>query len=136
MEIRGKLLEIFDTVEVSERFRKREFVVEYAENSQFPEFVKFEAVQEKCELLEQFQGGEEVVVSFDLKGRKWNSPQGEIKYFNSLQAWRITPSGKETTETPPPQSTQGTPVPEMPESPPLTAYEGENGNIEEDDLPF
>lgn len=130
MEVQGKLLEIFDTVEVSDRFRKREFVLEYAENPQYPEFLKFEVIQEKCELLDQFKVGDAVEVSFNLKGRKWNSPQGEVRYFNSLQAWKMTVSAQKAKTAPnesPPVSS---------ENPPLNAYEGEQVNIEEDDLPF
>ncbi|MCM8528846.1 MAG: DUF3127 domain-containing protein [Lentisphaeraceae bacterium] len=89
MQINGKILEILDTVQISESFKKREFVVEYQEN-QYPEFIKFELVQDKCSFLDQYAVGSEVTVDFNLKGRKWTNPQGEVKYFNSLQAWRIT----------------------------------------------
>lgn len=89
MEIKGKLLEIFDEVQVSDRFRKREFVIEYAENSQYPEYIKLECIQDKCNMLDDFRIGQEVNVSINLKGRKWTDPKGEVKYFNTLQAWRI-----------------------------------------------
>ncbi len=91
MEIKAKLLEIFNTQQISQSFRKREFVVEFAENPQYPEFVKFELIQDKCDLLDSMKAGDMVNVSFNLKGRKWTDPQGQVKYFNSLQAWRITP---------------------------------------------
>ena len=55
MEITGKLLECMDTVQVSERFRKREFVLEYADNPEYPEYIKFELAQDRCELLDSFQ---------------------------------------------------------------------------------
>ena len=89
MDIKGKLLEVFETVQVKDTFRKREFVVEYAENPQYPELVKFELIQEKCELLDGLNVGDEVQVFFNLKGRKWTDPQGQTKYFNSLQAWKL-----------------------------------------------
>ena len=88
MDITGKIIEILDTQEVSATFKKREFVVEYIER-QYPEFIKFETVQDKCDLLNEFVVGNEVKVEFNLKGRKWTSPAGEVKYFNTLQAWRI-----------------------------------------------
>ena len=101
MEIQGKLLEISDTVQIKDTFRKREFVVEYADNPQYPEFVKFECIQDKCDLLDDFSVGQEATVSFNLKGRKWIDPQGDTKYFNSLQAWRIQPaSGATNTASP------------------------------------
>jgi hypothetical protein len=91
MNIKGKILELKDTVQVTDTFKKREFIVEYAENPQYPEFVKLELVQDKCDLIDNLSIGQEVDVHFNLRGRKWTDPQGEIKYFNSLQAWRIDP---------------------------------------------
>ena len=89
MNIKGKILELKDTVQVTDTFKKREFIVEYADNPQYPEFIKFELVQDKCDLIDAFGVGQEVDVHFNLRGRKWTDPQGEVKYFNSLQAWRI-----------------------------------------------
>jgi hypothetical protein len=89
MQINGKILEISEVQAISATFRKREFVLEYIE-SQYPEFIKFEAIQDKCELLEKLSIGDQVNVDFNLKGRKWTNPQGEVKYFNSLQAWKIS----------------------------------------------
>lgn len=89
MDVKGKILQIFDTQKVTDTFKKREFVLEYAENPQYPEFIKFELIQDKCEQLDNFTAGQEVNVFFNLKGRKWTDPKGEVKYFNSLQAWRI-----------------------------------------------
>lgn len=89
MEINGKLHAKFDTQEVSASFRKREFVLEIAENPQYPQFVTFQLVQDKCGLLDAFVLGAEITVSFNLRGRQWLSPQGETKYFNTLEAWRM-----------------------------------------------
>ncbi len=98
MNIKGKLHEAFETVEIKEGFKKREFVVEYAENPQYPELLKFELIQANCEQLDDFKVGDEINVSFNLKGRKWTDPQGNVKYFNSLQAWRLE---REQGATPP-----------------------------------
>lgn len=89
MNIRGKLIEKFETQEVTSSFRKREFIVEYAENPQYPEFLKFELIQSNCEQLDNLDIGAEININFNLKGRKWTDPEGNVKYFNSLQAWRI-----------------------------------------------
>lgn len=89
MNIKGKLLEKFETIDVSESFKKREFVVEYAENPQYPELLKFELIQSNCDQLDDFQVGDSINITFNLKGRKWTDPQGNDKYFNSLQAWRL-----------------------------------------------
>jgi len=89
MNIKGKLIEKFETQEVSASFRKREFIVEYAENPQYPEFLKFELIQSNCEQLDPLQIGSVININFNLKGRKWTDPSGNVKYFNSLQAWRL-----------------------------------------------
>ena len=89
MEIKGKIKKISETVQISERFRKREFVVEYASNQDYPQSLQFEIVQDRCELLDSFEVGQDVEVFFDLRGREWTNPQGEVKYFNSLQAWKL-----------------------------------------------
>ena len=99
MNIKGKILELNDTVQVTDTFKKREFVVEYADNPQYPEFVKFELIQDKCDLIDGQTVGQEVDVHFNLRGRKWTDPKGEVKYFNSLQAWRIDPA---SAAAPPP----------------------------------
>lgn len=99
MNIRGKIYEIFDVNKMSESFRKREFIVEYKENPQYPEYLKFELIQDKCDLLNNFKIGGIVEVYFNLKGRQWTNPKGEKVYFNSLQAWRLEPV-EGTDETP------------------------------------
>ena len=91
MNIKGKILELKDIVQVTDTFKKREFIVEFAENPQYPEFIKFELIQDKCDLVDNLSVGQEVEVHFNLRGRKWTDPKGEVKYFNSLQAWRIDP---------------------------------------------
>lgn len=107
MEITGKIVEIFDTVHINDSFRKREFVVEYSESSQYPEFIKFELFQDKSDLIDAYNVGDEVAVAFNLKGRKWNDPKGGVKYFNTLQAWRL---GKKTESSVAPE--QGAPTEE------------------------
>ncbi|MGB3777177.1 MAG: DUF3127 domain-containing protein [Tunicatimonas sp.] len=140
MDIQGKLLEISDTVQIKETFRKRDFVVEYSDNPQYPEYVKFECIQDKCDMLDNYSVGQDVTVSFNLKGRKWVDPQGETKYFNSLQAWRMQPaSGASSAPSDGTSASSG--APSAPTSPPAAASGGSNpvisaGEGEEDDLPF
>lgn len=87
-KITGTIKVLNPTVQVSEKFSKREFVL--TENtSQYPQDILFQAVQDRCTLLDSMQVGDQVEVSFNLRGREWTSPQGEVKYFNSLDAWRI-----------------------------------------------
>ena len=112
MEIKAKIERIFQTQQVTASFRKREFVVEYADNPQYPEYIKLEMIQDKCDQLDSFSPGQNVTVSFNLKGRKWTDPQGVDKYFNTLQAWRISVEDSVATQStdagngaPPPRAT-------------------------------
>lgn len=89
MNIQAKLLEKYNTQQITDSFQKREFVVEFADNPQYPEYLKFELIQSNCEQLENFEVGDIMNISFNLKGRKWTDKNGEVKYFNSLQAWRL-----------------------------------------------
>lgn len=92
-KLTGTLKVIKDTVQVTEKFSKREFVV--SENSSmYPQEIAFQAAQDKCSMLDGFNEGEQVEVSFNLRGREWTSPQGEVKYFNTLDAWRIEKMGQ------------------------------------------
>ena len=79
----GKLHKIFDTEQKSATFQAREFVIEVADG-QYPQMVKFQLVQDKCNLVDGYSEGEAITVDFDLRGREWNG-----KYFTNLQAWRV-----------------------------------------------
>lgn len=88
MDVTGTVKVKGDTQQVSEKFKKREFVIT-DNSSQHPQYIQFQLVQDKCELISQYPVGSEIKVHFNLRGREWSSPQGEVKYFNSLEAWRI-----------------------------------------------
>lgn len=125
MEVKGKIEKLFNTQQVSDNFRKREFVLEYVENPKYPEYLKLEFIQDKCDLLDNFSEGQEVTVSINLKGRKWTDPQGNDKYFNTLQAWKIEAAGQGQSQSP--QQNGDTPPPPTDKPEWLDS---------EDDLPF
>ena len=87
-KITGSIIEVKETRVVSEKFSVREFVIQ-DDSGQYPQKIQFQASQDRCDLLDKFKGGEVVNVSFNLRGREWINPQGESKYFNSLDAWKI-----------------------------------------------
>jgi hypothetical protein len=78
---------------VTDKFAKREFVITDT-SSMYPQEIMFQAVQDKCSMMDGVTEGEQVEVSFNLRGREWTSPQGEVKYFNTLDAWRIEKVGQ------------------------------------------
>ncbi len=87
-KLSGTIKVINPTVQVSEKFSKREFVLTDS-SSMYPQDILFQLTQDKCGLIDGFQLNDQIEVSFNLRGREWQSPQGEIKYFNTLEAWRI-----------------------------------------------
>jgi hypothetical protein len=89
-ELTGPLHLIENVVEISASFKKREFVIE-VENERNPEwndFIKFQITQDRCSLLDNFQVGQKVKVTFNIRGRKWEK-DGKVNYFSNLEAWRI-----------------------------------------------
>jgi hypothetical protein len=107
--------------QVSEKFRKREFVIT-DNSSQYPQHISFQLTQDKCSLIDSVKVGDEIKVFFNLRGREWKSPKdGELKYFNSLEAWKIEKAGATTASS--------APVSE----PDVTSFSASEG---ESDLPF
>jgi hypothetical protein len=125
MEVLGRVKLINPVQQVSASFKKRELVVTTEE--QYPQHILIEFAQDKTDLLNNYNVGEQVKVSINLRGREWVNPQGETKYFNSIQGWRIE---KVQAEAPS--------APQMPPMPPAEAFEPATNFKEEehDDLPF
>lgn len=92
MEATGRLHTIFDTKQVSERFSKREFVVEMSDNPKYPQTVLFQLTGDRCAQLDGLNIGDQISIEFSLRGREWKSPSGDVKYFNSLDVWRVEPA--------------------------------------------
>lgn len=88
MEVSGRIKMIDETKAFGANgFRKREVVITTTE--QYPQHIMIEFTQDKCDLLDNFKLGEAVKVAINLRGRDWINPQGETKYFNSIQGWRV-----------------------------------------------
>lgn len=119
--ITGKVKVLGDIQQISDTFKKREVVIT-DDSSQYPQHITFQTVQDKVNELDGLQVGEEIEISFNLRGREWTSPQGELKHFNSLDAWRV----KRVSNAP--AAGASAPSPEAASLPPLPDAE--------DDLPF
>lgn len=88
MEVTGKVHHLGESITVSPTYEKRELVVKTDE--QYPQLILIEFPQGKCnEFLDKLQNDQEVTISINLKGREWQNPQGEMKYFNSIQGWQV-----------------------------------------------
>ncbi len=104
MEITGKIKKIEPVKEYGANgFKKRELII--VTEDQYPQFINIEFTQDRCALLDPLQEGQTVKVAFDIRGREWINPQGEAKYFNSLNGWRIEVMQAVTPSTPPPPMT-------------------------------
>ena len=96
-EIKGKLHKVGQTIQVSEAFSKRVFVIEDS-TGMYPQLIELQLTKDKCILLDGLNVGDEVDVKFNLRGKEWTNPTtGEIKYFNTLEAWQINVLNKFTT---------------------------------------
>ncbi len=90
-EITGKLIAKYDTVQKSDSFRTREFVIEKADENNgrtFVDYIKFQCTQDRTSIVDRVNTGDEVKVYFNLKGNKWEK-DGKTSYFTNLDAWRI-----------------------------------------------
>ncbi len=90
-EITGKIIDIAPVNQVSDKFRKREFVIEKKEtggSAMFIDYIKFQLVQDKCDLINESFINEEVKIWFNLKGNRWER-DGKVNYFTNLDAWKI-----------------------------------------------
>jgi len=91
--LKGEIKVIGEIQQVSDSFKKREFVV-VDSSGQYEQTIQFQAVQDRCDLLNNLSVGQNVEVTFFLRGREWTSPNdGKVKFFNSLDAWKIEPIG-------------------------------------------
>lgn len=124
MEIVGKVRVINAEQQISASFRKRDMVV--TTDEQYPQHILIEFTQDKSDLLNQYNPGDAVKVSINIRGREWTNPQGETRFFNSIQGWRIEKLQPEA------------PAENLPPMPAADAFEpATNLNEEEhDDLPF
>lgn len=88
MEITGKITAIMAIQPISEKFKKREFVVTTGESTPYPQPIIMQFTQDKCNILDNYSIGQQVKVQFNLRGREVNGANG-LKYYNTLEAWRI-----------------------------------------------
>ena len=123
MNISGKVKLINETKEYgSNGFRKREIVLTTQE--QYPQNILVEFIQDRTDLLDAFNIGDFVKIDINLRGREWTNDKGEVKYFNSIQGWRIEKVEDEFESQLPP----------LPTKEDLNI--SDNASSEPDDLPF
>ncbi len=136
LEVTGTIYEIFDEQQITSTFSKREFVLELVDESPtgmtFTNYASFQLVNRSCPLIDPFQKGEKVKVSFNLRGNKWEK-DGVVRYITNLNAWRIE-RAQEMSQPASPENTNFSNV--QPPSSQGTATGNSNTDMPEDDLPF
>lgn len=114
MELTGTIKLIKKEQKISEKFSKREFIIETSEK--YPQLIQLELQGDKCDLIEPYTIGEEILCSLNIRGRAWENPQGETKYFNTITVWKIQNSNGQQNDT--------------------KTYSKSENKKEDDDLPF
>lgn len=88
MEIQGRIKQIFPSQMIGQSgFEKRDLVI--TTDEQYPQTIIIQFTQQRCDLLDSLQVGQNVKVYINIKGREWTNPQGETKYFNTIEGWKI-----------------------------------------------
>ena len=98
MEIKGKIKVLNLDQKVSEKYTKSEIVI--VTDEQYPQSILIEFGGQKSDLPHPYKVGESVTVSVNIKGREWTSPQGEVKYFNSIHGWKIARDAQQAPPAP------------------------------------
>jgi len=97
LQIQGVIQEIKPLQTITETFSKREFTIQL-EDGKYPQVCQFQCTGNNIAKLDELGTGDEVKVDFNLRGREWTSPKdGEVKVFNSLEAWRFEVVSKSAT---------------------------------------
>lgn len=92
MEVKGSIHLVNETKQVSDKFKSREFVVKV--EGTYPQFISMQCTQDKVVMLDGLAKGQNVCCNITLRGREWTSPTGEIKYFNTIECWKLTAEGE------------------------------------------
>ncbi len=119
LEITGKLYEKYDTQQVSEKFKKRDFVLETTEDiggKTYTNYGKFQLTQAKCDIIDRANVGDMIKVSFNIKGNKWER-DGKVNFITNLDAWRVElvtagsggPTAPQHAAAPPPENIDNLP---------------------------
>ena len=131
MQLTGTLRTVRDIQQISEKFQKREFIIETL--GQYKQTIQLELQGDKCDIIDSYAIGEEVVCDININGRIWVNPQGEEKCFNTIVAWKIQRNSA-SNSTPAP-STQTNPR-EYPQSAMQNSFVDGRSEEDHDDLPF
>lgn len=124
-EVQGTLHKKFDTQQIKDTFKKREFILEI-ESGAYSELIKFQLVQDRCSVVDDMNEGDQIKVYFDLRGRAWTGRDGKTAYFTNLQAWKVESAAQAQAQVQAPPTGGNNDFPSAQDAPP----------VNNDDLPF
>ncbi|HOC49308.1 MAG TPA: DUF3127 domain-containing protein [Bacteroidales bacterium] len=91
-QITGRVAEVYPVNRISERFRKREFVIEHKDSSSkqvYVDYIKFQLTQDRCEIIDESWLRQDVTVTFNIRGNRWEK-NGVANYITNLNALSVT----------------------------------------------
>lgn len=132
IKITGQVYHVGQVEQVSEKFRKREFVVKTFE--QYPQFVLMQVVNDRCDILDSLRLNDTVDAFINIRGREWTDRNGIRKFFNTLEAWQVTFANVNAQPAPIPQPAQPYQNPTQ-QAPQQTNYDP-LGLMNDNDPPF
>ena len=103
MELTGKVRMIGETITASEKFKKRDCVITIDSEGKYPQHISVQCTQDKVVMLDNLAIGQEVKAFINIRGREWTSPSGEVKYFNTLECWKLEVIGEQIKPNAQPQ---------------------------------
>ncbi len=135
LEVTGRLHTKFPVQHIKENFSKREFVLELTEESPsgmvFTNYASFQLVNNNCAVIDKFNEGEMLKVSFNIRGNRWER-DGQVRYITNLNAWRVEYADHTADQMPAQQTNYG-----APQQPPQQPVQNQpNPGRQDDDLPF
>jgi len=94
MELKGTIKELGKTQKMSDKFSKRDFVITTNDNPTYPQHISLQCTNDKVVMLDNLSIGQEVTAHVNLRGKEWKSPTGEVKYFNTIECWKLDVIGE------------------------------------------
>ena len=101
MELTGKVKYIGEIIQASEKFKKRDLVITTDSEGKYPQHISVQCTNDKCVMLDNLATGQEVKAFLNIRGREWTAPSGEVKYFNTLECWKLEVVGGQVKQPTP-----------------------------------
>lgn len=89
MEIKGQVYQVGETQQVTDKFKKREVILVTEPSSQYPQHIKVQFSQDKCDLADSLQKGQDVTFQINLRGKLYTDKNGNENCITNLEVWKV-----------------------------------------------